>query len=102
MPDARPSDEDLAAMLPVVSWRVYYADGSTVDGVTLEQWRAAPSLQVQGVVAFHDLPWGSTAMHGHDAYWLPGWGLFPKLGSLLADELLQPLLDRIETERRAR
>lgn len=33
-------------------WRIYYADGSRVEGVTAQDWRAAPDDGVQAVVRF--------------------------------------------------
>ncbi len=33
-------------------WRIYYADGSVVQGKTAKEWRAAPDNGVQVVVRF--------------------------------------------------
>jgi hypothetical protein len=39
-------------MLPIKSWRVYYADGSTFDS-TMGSWAEAPPFGVQAVVYYH-------------------------------------------------
>jgi len=33
-------------------WRIYYADGSIVEGTTEEEWVAAPDEGVQAIVSF--------------------------------------------------
>lgn len=33
-------------------WRIYYADGYVVSGVTEQDWRAAPDVGVQVVIRF--------------------------------------------------
>lgn len=40
-------------MLPIKSWRIYYADGSTFDS-TMGTWAEAPPFGVQCVVYYHD------------------------------------------------
>lgn len=99
MPDDRPSLDDLQAMMPVLRWRIYYADGSTVDGSTADEWKATPEQEVQAVLAFHEEPWGATAMHGHDRYWLPGYHYWPRYGSTIDEATLEAILDRVDRDR---
>lgn len=49
-------------MLPIKSWRVYYADGSTFDS-TMGAWAEAPPFGVQCVVYYHE-PSGVTFDQG--------------------------------------
>lgn len=43
-------------MLPVESWRIFYADGSTFDS-TMGTWAEAPPFGVQAVVYYHVPPY---------------------------------------------
>ena len=78
-------DERQKATRPVTGWRIYYADGSTVDS-TQSTWLLAPSLTVQCVVVFSDDQYncfrpelGSAGewrlenyrkvLYGHDYFW---------------------------------
>lgn len=55
--------------LPVIAWKVFYADGLTVDS-TCSSWEEAPSEGVQVVMVYH--PNGfRTVVRGRDAYTLP-------------------------------
>lgn len=80
-------------------WRIYYSDGSHVDGVTKADWRAAPSSGVQVVVLFEapEHPhWtykkdgqnivvtDRKLLTGVDQFNLRGWGA--KDGELLSDD----------------
>ncbi|MGK2965506.1 MAG: hypothetical protein ACSLFM_07855 [Tepidiformaceae bacterium] len=40
----------------MAEWRIYYGDGTTVEGTTRAEWTAAPSANVQVVVARDPLP----------------------------------------------
>lgn len=40
----------------MAEWRIYYGDGTTVEGTTKTEWNAAPSANVQVVVAKDPLP----------------------------------------------
>jgi hypothetical protein len=42
-------------MLPVKSWRIFYADGSTFDS-TQGTWAEAPPFGLTAVVWYHDPP----------------------------------------------
>lgn len=43
-------------MLPIKSWRIYYADESTFDS-TMGTWAEAPPFGVQCVVYYHEPPY---------------------------------------------
>lgn len=98
MPDDRPGLTDLQSLLPIESWRIYYADGAVVDGAATDEWRAAPAAGVLAVTAYHGEGY-STAFHGHDRYWLPGYHYWPKTGITVGEDDLEMVLDRVEQER---
>lgn len=50
-----------------MSWRAYYADGSTVDSTDVESWRELED-GVVGVVEFHEPPQRKT-LYGADWLW---------------------------------
>lgn len=58
------------AMLPILHWRIYYADGSTYSDAN-GTWRKAPSSGVQWIWLFHTPPY-RTQISGQDSYLLPG------------------------------
>ena len=81
----------------VAVWRIYYGDGSTVEGDTRAEWVAAPARNVQVVVASDTFPPGDVRnvgrvlAHAHDFYlWAPRmplpWGVD---GIGLLDHLLE-------------
>jgi len=60
----------------MVKWRIYYGDGSVVDGTSLPEWLAAPDEGVQIVTALygfdgHGRPLGQVA-YGSDWYGFDG------------------------------
>lgn len=76
-------------------WRIYYSD-HMVEGATREEWRAAPSDDVQVVVLLRnpipelgELRWTGVTDRvlwtGDDVYDPFGWG--EKLGRLVPDEV---------------
>jgi len=75
-------------------WRIYYADGSVVDGETANDWVTAPDDGVQVVISLNPgvpLRWhysggpvrGYEIWTGEDIYNPFGWGV--KHGSLMSD-----------------
>jgi hypothetical protein len=82
----------------VFKWRIYYAGGRVVTGLTREDWQAAPDEGVQVVVSMRPYPdaayrgwtpWAEARPDrmlwtGTDEYDPFGWGV--KHGSLLSDE----------------
>ena len=52
-------------MLPIKSWRIYYADGSTFDS-TMGTWADAPPFGVQCVVYYHVEPHKTIQTAGSD------------------------------------
>ena len=71
-------------------FRVYYADGSVVEGSTADHWQAAPNAGVQVIARFpRDLSvrWFGVddrdLWTGEDNYDPFGWGV--KTGTLLSD-----------------
>jgi hypothetical protein len=54
-------------------WRIWYADGSVVDGSTLTEWSDYPSLGVVAVYQFFDVKNGivfGNSFSGCDWYWM--------------------------------
>lgn len=84
-------------MLPIKSWRIYYADGSTFsnkDGT----WAEAPPFGVQCVVYYHDpAPYKTLDVMGDDksVYVYMGDENFPdiKMGLWMDDEGFYRILD---------
>lgn len=52
-------------MLPVKSWRIYYADGSTFSS-TDGTWAEAPAFGVQVIVYYHVPPYKTLQTEGDD------------------------------------
>jgi len=52
-------------MLPIKSWRIYYADGSTFDS-TQGSWADAPAFGVQCVVYYHEPPFKDIHVEAND------------------------------------
>lgn len=74
-------------------WRIYYSDGSFIDGRTQEDWVRAPYLGVQVIVLYkkpglHERRWTGIEDRylwmGDDFYDPFGWG--EKEGELISDE----------------
>jgi CxxC motif-containing protein (DUF1111 family) len=84
----------------MAAWRIYYADGSVVEGTSAEEWRAAPVFGVQVVACMEAGPaprWTWTDVYGRNRavrdrqLWTGeddfdpfGWGV--KHGQLIPDE----------------
>jgi hypothetical protein len=59
-------------MLPIKSWRIYYADGSTFDS-TQGTFAEAPPFGVQCVVYYHDPPYKTlSGPDGDGVFWFHG------------------------------
>ena len=52
-------------MLPIKSWRIHYADGSTFDS-TMGTWAEAPPFGVQCVVYYHEPPFKTLQVEAND------------------------------------
>lgn len=52
-------------MLPIKSWRIYYADGSTFSSEE-GTWAEAPAFGVQCVVYYHAPPYKTFQIEGND------------------------------------
>jgi hypothetical protein len=86
------------------SFRIWYGSGMTYDGVTLEDWRRAPSEDVQFVTVFfqetyriwRDKRWNiehyCRQHHGTDYYWMMAEGV---IGSANAPEVPTDLPDGV-------
>jgi len=82
------------------AWRIYYADGSRVDGAGAAAWRRAPAEGVQVVVIFEPVqvqrfshwPKDRRGLTGDDAYDPFGWG--GKRGSLIDDGAYRAIWER--------
>lgn len=84
-------------MLPIKSWRIYYADGSTYDS-TMGTWASAPPFGVQCVVYYHDpAPYKTLHKEGTDEsiywYWGEGDSENFKMGLWMDEEGLHRILD---------
>ena len=82
----------------MVAWRIYYGNGTTAEGDTEAQWIAAPSRNVQVVVAVDELPLsdprsiGRAVFHSSSYYlWLLG-GTVPVAADLVG--VLDNLVER--------
>lgn len=86
-----------------MTWRIYYPDGSFMDGRTETEWRAAPDEGVQ-VAVLYEAPetprWHYSSgpvrdrqlWTGDDIYDPFGWGA--KRGSLIEDDAYQAIWER--------
>jgi hypothetical protein len=84
-------------MLPIKSWRIFYADGSTFDS-TMGTWAEAPPFGVQCVVYYHDpRPYKTLHTEGNDAslyyFWGEGDSENFKMGLWMDEEGLHRILD---------
>lgn len=85
-------------MLPIVAFRIWYADGSTYYGTTKTKWRNAPKENVQVVTVYHGPPY-KTLIAGQDIYSHPDWpGELPKNGSLIADADFEAIYAKAHNE----
>lgn len=55
--------------MPVIGWKLWYADGSTVDS-TQQTWAAAPAEGVQVLMVYHPRGY-RTVVRGRDEYTHP-------------------------------
>jgi hypothetical protein len=77
-------------------WTIFYGNWETTNGITKEDWLAAPSAGVQVVVKWqkpelHERRWRGVddrlLWTGEDVYDPFGWG--PKVGELISDNEYQ-------------
>lgn len=86
-------------------WRIFYEDGSVVEGRTLKEWKKAPDTGVQAVVLFTPYPkrnggrwspwknvWDRRIWIGQDEY--APWGWPVKHGSLIPDEAHRQIAEK--------
>lgn len=87
----------------MMRFRIYYADGSVVEGSNAADWRAAPDDGVQVVARFpmqDGLGWSCRGVPvrdrdlwtGEDTYSLNGWG--QKYGSLIGTDAYFAIWER--------
>jgi hypothetical protein len=83
-------------MLPIKSWRVFYADGSTFDS-TQGSWADAPPFGVVCVVYYHTPPFKDLHVEANDEslYYFQGEGdnADVKMGLWMDDEGFYRILD---------
>lgn len=78
--------------LPVLGWRLWYADGSIVSSADTD-WDDAPITGVQVLEYLHEAPYRTLA-YGHDEYRLDEQST-PKYGQWMDTAAFELLVDRV-------
>jgi hypothetical protein len=82
--------------VPIIGYRIYYADGSVWTDAS-GKWNSAPSTGVQVVVLLHAGDYRTIKM-GLDEYREPGLGNRVKTGSLISDAAFAAIIERVRAE----